>query len=69
MDTQDIQNRFVFHPATPEQGEKYAQMRQKFLELAEYINETCPDSREKSVAITQLEQAQFWANASIARNS
>ena len=29
---------------------------------------SCPDSRELSLALTNLEQAVFWANASIARN-
>jgi len=36
--------------------------------LAAYINENCPDSREKSLAFTKLEEAVMWANASIARN-
>jgi len=32
------------------------------------INDLVPDSREKSLAVTSLEQAMFWANAGIARN-
>lgn len=28
----------------------------------------CPDSREKSLALTNLEQAVMWAIASVARN-
>jgi hypothetical protein len=33
------------------------------------INDLCPESREKSLAITNLEQAVMWANAAIARNA
>lgn len=36
--------------------------------FAAYINEHCPDSREKSVALTKIEEAAMWANAAIARN-
>ncbi|WP_420909120.1 DUF7681 family protein [Lysinibacillus fusiformis] len=32
------------------------------------IDDLCPNSREKSVAMTNLETAMFWANDSIARN-
>lgn len=32
------------------------------------INDLVFDCREKSLAITNLEQAMFWANAGIARN-
>jgi hypothetical protein len=33
------------------------------------LNELVPDSREKSLAITHLEEAVMWANAGIARES
>ena len=36
--------------------------------LAAYIDEKCPDSWEKSLAMTKLEECVMWANASIARN-
>jgi predicted DNA-binding helix-hairpin-helix protein len=37
-------------------------------ELAELIEACCPDSREKSLAHTKVEEATMWANAAIARN-
>ena len=36
--------------------------------MANLINKQCPDSREKSTAITKIEEAVMWANAAIARN-
>lgn len=32
------------------------------------MDNLCPDSRELSLAITKLEEAIMWANASIARS-
>ena len=63
-----IENNFSYH--TPKKGQpaKYQAIRDKAKELAHMIDELCPNSREKSVAQTNLEQAVMWANASIARN-
>jgi len=36
--------------------------------LAAAIVEQCPSSRERSLALTNLEQATMWAIGSIARN-
>ena len=47
----------------------HADVRNRCRVLADFINVTVPDGREKSLAITNLEQAMFWANAAIARNS
>jgi len=35
--------------------------------LAEKIDQVAPDCREKSLAVTHLEEAVFWANAAVAR--
>ena len=63
-----IDNNFRYHPPKPGQQVKYERLRAWAKGMAEQINELCPDSREKSLAMTNLEQAVFWANASIARN-
>lgn len=65
---QQIENNFSYHAPKEGQPEKYNELRAKFKELAYLIDEVCPNSREKSVAVTQLETAMFWSNASIARN-
>lgn len=65
---QQIENNFKYHSPKPGQAEKYTAIREKAKELAVLIDETTPSSREQSLAMTNLEQAVFWANASIARN-
>lgn len=63
-----IENNHKYH--TPKEGQPltYEKLRQAFKRLAYEIDAYCPDSREKSVAMTNLETAQFWANASVVRN-
>lgn len=68
MDTKDLEHRFTYHPPKEGQPEKYKELRDQALELSLMINALAPDSREKSRAITNLEQAIMWANAAIARN-
>lgn len=65
---EQIENNFKYHTPKEGQAEKYTEIREKAKELAYVIDELCPNSREKSVAMTQLEDAVMWANASIARN-
>ena len=65
---QDLLKRFTYHAPKEGQAMKYEDIRNKARLLAEFIDDTCPDSREKSLAITALEEAVMWANAAIARN-
>lgn len=63
-----IENNFKYHSPREGQPEKYTAIREKAKELAYLIDELCPNSREKSLATTKIEEATMWANASIARN-
>lgn len=63
----EIDARFTYHCPTDEQAKKYTSIRSRARAFAELIDVSCPDSREKSLAITKLEEAVMWANASIAR--
>lgn len=63
-----IENNFMYHSPKDGQTEKYEKIRAKGIELAHLIDGICPNSREKSLAMTKLEESVMWANASIARN-
>lgn len=65
---QDLQKRFTYHAPKTDQPERYEVLRKAGLDLAAQILNLCPPSRERSLAITNLEQAVMWANAAIARN-
>ena len=65
---QQIENNFTHHPPKEGQIEKYTEIRGTAKQLALTIDALCPNSREKSLAMTKLEEVVMWANASIARN-
>lgn len=65
---QQIEQSFVYHPVMPGQQERYVAIRTAGKNLAELITTKCPPSRELSLALTKIEEAMFWANASIARH-
>jgi len=68
MDEASIARNFTYHPPKGNQAIRYEQIRDSGHDLAGIINERCPDSREKSLAMTKLEECVMWANAAIARN-
>lgn len=70
MSPQDIEHRFAFHAAsTEEKRDAHTSVRQQCRQLADFLNEKLPEGREKSLAITHLEEVMFWGNAAIARNT
>lgn len=68
MAINDLDSRFTFHPATTEvKRDAHAATRQACRTLADWIDALIPDGREKSLAISKVEEAMFWANAALAR--
>lgn len=65
----DIVHRFTYHPPKEGQPEQYQELRTMAAQLADKMIRLCPVSREQSLALTHLEEAIFWANAGIARNT
>ena len=63
-----VEGDFTYHAPKPGQPERYEQLRAKAKELALLILEQTPYCREQSLALTNLEQTVFWANAAIARH-
>jgi hypothetical protein len=65
----DLINRnFTYHPPKSDQPGRYMLLREQAHNLASLFLQNCPNSRERSLALTKLEEAVMWANASIARN-
>lgn len=68
-----IEHRFGFHKATVE-GEnatlpKHREVRLKFREFAEFLDELIPHSRAKAMAFTELESASMWMHKAIAEHA
>lgn len=62
-----IERDFTYHHPTTLSIVRMTNLRAKARDLAHCMDEIAPDSREKSLAITNLEQAIMWANAAIVR--
>lgn len=69
MQLADLENRFAYHaPRDEPTKEDHEFVRIVLMRAAHQLDHRIPDdSREKSLAITKLEEAMFWANAAIAR--
>jgi len=68
MNQGEIDNIFTYHAPSADQQKRYEEIRRVAMRLAHLINAICPESREKSIAMTNIQQAVMWANASIAIN-
>jgi len=68
MDNLDIERTYQHHVPFGTQIVRYQNIRDKAKEFALMVNSQCPESREKALALTNLQQAVFWMNASIAIN-
>ena len=69
MEQKELDTRFTYHAPKPGQPETYELLRGSGKSFATVIERLCPESREKSLAITKIEEAIFWANAAIARRA
>lgn len=68
MPTEAIDRRFRHHPPRDEGVVQAHQLVRDSLKwVAGKFDEELPEGREKSLAMTKLEEAMFWANAAIAR--
>jgi hypothetical protein len=65
---EELETRFTYHPPSGNQPERYQKLRSGALGFAKLMVELCPDSRERSTALTHLDACVMFANAAIARN-
>jgi hypothetical protein len=63
----DLEKRFTYHPPTDAKVQIHQGIREELLATAESIGILLPEGREKSLFLTKLEEAMFWANAAVAR--
>jgi hypothetical protein len=68
MTDEQIKQTFTYHAPVGDQLGRYESLREGARIFAELIQKSCPESREKSLALTNVQQAVMWANASIAIN-
>lgn len=65
--TAQVERNFVDYRVNDEQDKVMRDIRRGCKVLGELLDVACPNSREKSLALTKLEECMFWANAAIAR--
>ena len=66
MNIEELTNIFSYHPPVGDQEVRYDIIRGQAKTLAIHIEKWCPRSREKSLAITKLQECVMMANAAIA---
>lgn len=64
--TNDIENRFSFHPATAITGPLHDSTRAAYRTLAHFVAGQVPAGRHQALALTALQESMMWANAGIA---
>lgn len=64
---EDIERRFTYHRPEGQKIEDHEDVRRGFKVFANTLRKTLPAGREKSLAITALEESSMWAHAAIAR--
>lgn len=62
-----MNDRAKYTDTTEEQQNRIDDVRNMFSDVYDFIETNCKPSRETSLAITKLEEAQFWAIKGITR--
>jgi hypothetical protein len=68
IDQAEIDRRFTHRAPGPERTGLHEEVRDVYKAAGGELSDLLPESREKSLAITALEESGFWAQAAIARN-
>lgn len=63
---EQIDHVFKYHPPKPEQIQQYTNLRDAARDFALFIEEICPPSADRTIAIRKVREAVMFANASIA---
>lgn len=68
LSSDEIDDRMRYHPPSQAGILRHQALSERLGDALRAIEAVCPDGREKSLAITNLEMAKFWASAAVARN-
>jgi hypothetical protein len=68
MEKQFIDKPFAYHKPSPKGMEKITALRAAFSMVKAVVEENCPESRQRSVAITELETSAMWAIKAVVFN-
>ncbi len=63
-----IDKPFAYHKPSPDGLEKITELREAFSTLKQIVETVCHPSRERSVAITELETSAMWAIKAVVFN-
>lgn len=63
-----IDKPFDYHRTSTDGLVKITKLREKFSDLKKAIGEYCPPSRERSIAITELETSEMWTIRAVVFN-
>lgn len=63
-----IDKPFAYHKPSEDGLVRITALRAAFSEVKKIIEECCPESRQRSVAITELETAAMWAIKAVVFN-
>jgi len=68
MEAEQVNSLLTFDSPKSGQSEKHEQIAEKAKEFALLVNDLCPDTREKKLALVNIQQSVVMANASLARS-
>ena len=63
-----IDKPFAYHKPSEDGFERITRLRDAYSAVQRTIEETCPSSRQKAVAITELETSAMWAIKAVVFN-
>lgn len=67
-DAEYVRKAFTYHAPDDRAKEAHSVMRECSRYIALQVMRWVPEGRERSLALTKIEEAMMWANAGIARN-
>lgn len=66
---EELDRRCDHHVPDPSTAALHGLVRRSIKSTMRDLDQLCPQGREKSLALTKLEEAMMWANAAIAREA